>query len=130
MPKYLFEATYVGQGIKEFMQEGGTARRDALTEALKSMGGTLESFYCAFGHHDVLGVSEVGGLPPWARTFRPQPGLDSNACQLMGESRRGAGVSSGPWRLWPCSLRRASTAARRSSNGHRRRPRQPPSRAC
>ena len=38
MPKYLFEATYVGQGIKGLMQEGGTKRRDALAEALKSVG--------------------------------------------------------------------------------------------
>ena len=48
MPKYLFEATYVGQGIKGLMQEGGTKRRDALAEALKSVGGSLESFYYAF----------------------------------------------------------------------------------
>ena len=59
MPKYLFEATYVGQGIKGLMQEGGTARRDALTEALKSVGGTLESFYYAFGYYDVLGVLDA-----------------------------------------------------------------------
>ena len=59
MPKYLFEGTYVGQGIKGLMQEGGTKRRDALTEALKSVGGTLESFYYAFGYYDVLGVFDV-----------------------------------------------------------------------
>jgi uncharacterized protein with GYD domain len=59
MPKYLFEATYMGQGIKGLMQEGGTRRRDALTEALKSVGGTLESFYYAFGYYDVLGVFDV-----------------------------------------------------------------------
>jgi uncharacterized protein with GYD domain len=59
MPKYLFEATYVGQGIKGLMEEGGTKRRDALTEALKSVGGTLESFYYAFGYYDVLGVFEA-----------------------------------------------------------------------
>jgi uncharacterized protein with GYD domain len=59
MPKYLFEATYVGQGIKGLMQEGGTKRREALVEALKSVGGTLESFYYAFGYYDVLGVFEA-----------------------------------------------------------------------
>ena len=59
MPKYLFEATYVGQGVKGLMREGGTARREALTEALKSVGGTLESFYYAFGYYDVLGVFEA-----------------------------------------------------------------------
>ncbi|MDP9988434.1 uncharacterized protein with GYD domain [Arthrobacter oryzae] len=59
MPKYMFEATYVGDGIKGLMQEGGTKRREALTEALQSVGGTLESFYYAFGYYDVLGVFEV-----------------------------------------------------------------------
>ncbi|AUZ33804.1 GYD domain protein [Arthrobacter sp. PGP41] len=59
MPKYLFEATYVGAGIKGLMQEGGTKRREALTEALKSIGGSLESFYYAFGYYDVLGIFEA-----------------------------------------------------------------------
>lgn len=61
MAKYLFEATYVGAGIKGLMREGGTARREALVEALKSVDGTLESFYYAFGETDVLGVFEVPG---------------------------------------------------------------------
>lgn len=59
MPKYLFEATYVGQGIKGLMEEGGTKRRDALTQALSSVGGSLECFYFAFGYYDVLGVFDV-----------------------------------------------------------------------
>ena len=59
MPKYLFEGTYVGPGIKGLMQEGGSKRRDALKEALSSVGGTLESFYYAFGYYDVLGVFEA-----------------------------------------------------------------------
>ena len=59
MTKYLFEATYVGEGIKGLMREGGTKRKEALVEALKSVGGSLESFYYAFGETDVLGVFEV-----------------------------------------------------------------------
>ncbi|MET4093867.1 GYD domain-containing protein [Arthrobacter sp. UYCu712] len=59
MTKYLFEANYVGDGIKGLMREGGTKRREALVEALNSVGGTLESFYYAFGDTDVLGVFEI-----------------------------------------------------------------------
>ena len=59
MTKYLFEANYVGEGIKGLMREGGTKRRDALVEALKSVGGSLDSFYFAFGETDVLGVFDV-----------------------------------------------------------------------
>jgi uncharacterized protein with GYD domain len=59
MTKYLFEANYVGEGIKGLMRDGGTKRRDAVIEALKSVGGSLESFYYAFGETDVLGVFEI-----------------------------------------------------------------------
>ena len=59
MAKYLFEANYVGEGIKGLMREGGTKRRDALVDALKSVGGSLDSFYYAFGDTDVLGVFDI-----------------------------------------------------------------------
>ncbi len=59
MTKYLFQANYEGDGIKGLMREGGTKRRDAVVEALKSVGGSLESFYYAFGETDVLGVFEI-----------------------------------------------------------------------
>ncbi|QDY89090.1 GYD domain-containing protein [Arthrobacter sp. UKPF54-2] len=59
MSKYLFEANYLGEGIKGLMREGGSKRRDALVDALKSVGGTLECFYYAFGDTDVLGVLEA-----------------------------------------------------------------------
>jgi uncharacterized protein with GYD domain len=59
MMTYLFEANYVGEGIKGLMREGGSKRRDALVEALTSVGGSLECFYYAFGDTDVLGVLEA-----------------------------------------------------------------------
>lgn len=59
MTKYLFESNYVGDGIKGLMREGGTSRRDAVVEALKSVGGTLESFYFAFGETDALGIIDI-----------------------------------------------------------------------
>ncbi|MDQ1057370.1 uncharacterized protein with GYD domain [Arthrobacter globiformis] len=59
MTKYLFEANYVGEGIKGLMREGGTKRRAALVDTLNSVGGSLESFYYAFGDTDVLGVFDI-----------------------------------------------------------------------
>ena len=59
MTKYLFEANYVGEGIKGLMREGGTKRRDAVVDALNSVGGSLESFYYAFGETDCLGVFDI-----------------------------------------------------------------------
>jgi uncharacterized protein with GYD domain len=59
MTKYLFRANYVGEGIKGLMREGGSKRRDAVIEALKSVDGSLESFYYAFGETDVFGVFDI-----------------------------------------------------------------------
>ncbi|WP_241975913.1 GYD domain-containing protein [Cryobacterium sp. TMT4-10] len=41
------------------MREDGTKRREALVDALKSVGGSLECFYYAFGDTDVLDVLDV-----------------------------------------------------------------------
>lgn len=59
MPKYLIEATYVGEGISGLLKEGGTKRREAVDELFKSMGGTVEAFYFAFGEKDVFIIGEL-----------------------------------------------------------------------
>jgi uncharacterized protein with GYD domain len=59
MTKYLFQGTYVGPGIKGLMQEGGSKRREAVVQALESVGGSLESIYYAFGETDVLGIFDL-----------------------------------------------------------------------
>ncbi|HUW02735.1 MAG TPA: GYD domain-containing protein [Acidimicrobiales bacterium] len=58
MGKYLAKANYVGDGVNGLMQEGGTKRRDAAAAAIESVGGSLESFYYAFGDADVYGIAE------------------------------------------------------------------------
>ncbi|MGH8809287.1 MAG: GYD domain-containing protein [Noviherbaspirillum sp.] len=60
MPKYLIEANYVGKGLSGLLKEGGTKRREAVDELFKSMGGTVEAFYFAFGDTDVF---VIGDLP-------------------------------------------------------------------
>ena len=52
MPKYLFQANYVGEGVKGLLKEGGTSRRAAVEALAKSVGGTVEAFYFAFGETD------------------------------------------------------------------------------
>jgi len=59
MPKYLFSARYNAEGMKGVMKEGGSKRREAADQAVRSVGGKLESFYYAFGEADVLGVADV-----------------------------------------------------------------------
>jgi uncharacterized protein with GYD domain len=59
MPKYLVQASYVGEGLKGLLKEGGTARRAAVETVIKGMGGTLETFYYAFGEYDVFGIADL-----------------------------------------------------------------------
>ncbi len=54
MPRYLIRASYSVEGVKGLLSKGGTAREDALREAVSSVGGTLEGFYFAFGDDDVI----------------------------------------------------------------------------
>jgi uncharacterized protein with GYD domain len=56
MPKYLFQANYVGEGVKGLLKEGGSSRRAAVEKAAQSMGGKLEAFYYAFGDVDAYVV--------------------------------------------------------------------------
>jgi uncharacterized protein with GYD domain len=58
MPKYLIQGSYVGEGLKGLLKEGGSNRRAAVEAVIKGMGGTLESFYYAFGEDDVLGIAD------------------------------------------------------------------------
>jgi uncharacterized protein with GYD domain len=52
MPKFLIEASYTLEGVKGVQAKGGSARRDAVAALAESLGGTLESFYFAFGDSD------------------------------------------------------------------------------
>ncbi len=59
MPKYLFTVKYTVDGMKGVMKEGGSKRREAADQAIRSVGGRLESLYYAFGEHDVVGIVEM-----------------------------------------------------------------------
>jgi uncharacterized protein with GYD domain len=59
MPKYLFMSRYTPQGAQGLVKEGGTSRRAVTERALASVGGTLESFYYAFGGNDVVIIADL-----------------------------------------------------------------------
>jgi uncharacterized protein with GYD domain len=60
MPKYLFVVSYTAEGIRGVQKDGGTARRKAAEEVFKSVGGSVEGFYFAFGETDAY---VFGDLP-------------------------------------------------------------------
>jgi uncharacterized protein with GYD domain len=59
MPKYLFLGSYLTDGMKGLIKEGGTARRANLEKTLGALGGKLEAFYYAFGDADVVGIADL-----------------------------------------------------------------------
>jgi uncharacterized protein with GYD domain/phage shock protein PspC (stress-responsive transcriptional regulator) len=59
VPKYLIQASYTREGVEGVRANGGSRRRDAVAQTVESLGGRLESFYFAFGDHDVELVAEL-----------------------------------------------------------------------
>ena len=53
MPKYLLQANYTAQGLQGLLKEGGSSRRRVFEEMASEQGGSLESFYYAFGGSDL-----------------------------------------------------------------------------
>jgi uncharacterized protein with GYD domain len=45
MPKYLIMSSYTAEGVRGTLNEGGTARREAIRRATEGLGGKLEAFY-------------------------------------------------------------------------------------
>ena len=61
MAKYLIKASYSTEGMKGVMKAGGTSRVQAVQRAVEGVGGSLESFYFAFGEDDVFLIVDVPG---------------------------------------------------------------------
>jgi uncharacterized protein with GYD domain len=59
MAKYLVEASYLSEGHRGVLKEGGSGRRRAIDELFNSLGGTVEAFYFAFGDKDVFIIGEL-----------------------------------------------------------------------
>ena len=59
MSKYLIQASYTADGLKGVLAKGGSSRRKAVATMAEAMGGSLESFYFAFGDADVYAVADL-----------------------------------------------------------------------
>lgn len=59
MAKYLLKVSYSADGLRGVMKDGGTARVKAVETALAGVGGSLETFYFAFGQDDVYVIADV-----------------------------------------------------------------------
>ena len=52
MAKFMVQFSYTDKGLAGLMKEGGSSRREATKTLVESLGGTLESYYFAFGEYD------------------------------------------------------------------------------
>ena len=59
MPKYMVRASYNPAGAQGLLAEGGSARRDAVTASIESVGGSVDTFLYAFGSDDLYIVMDV-----------------------------------------------------------------------
>jgi uncharacterized protein with GYD domain len=61
MAKYLFHGSYTQAGIQGVLKDGGTGRRKAVDALAASVGGSVESFYYAFGKDDFYLIADLPG---------------------------------------------------------------------
>ena len=59
MPKYLMMAKYSAEGARGLMKDGGSGRHRAVQGLIESVGGSLESFYYAFGETDLYWICDL-----------------------------------------------------------------------
>ena len=70
MAKYLFEASYLSEGVNGLLKEGGTRRREAVDELFRSLGGTVltapagqDAFFTYYDQtNTVITIPATGGL--------------------------------------------------------------------
>jgi uncharacterized protein with GYD domain len=86
MAKYMVKVKYTQDGLKGLLKDGGTARVEAVNQLLKSVGGTVESFYFAFGAEDgfvVLDVPDVVSAAALSLTVGAAGGASVEVTQLL-----------------------------------------------
>jgi len=59
MPKFLVQLSYMAEGTKGLLKDGGSARREAAGDVLAQFNGKLEAFYFAFGADDAALIVDV-----------------------------------------------------------------------
>jgi uncharacterized protein with GYD domain len=59
MAKFLWKASYSSDGLKGLLKEGGTGRRAAVEQLIKTLGGKVEAFYYALGDDDVIVIVDL-----------------------------------------------------------------------
>jgi uncharacterized protein with GYD domain len=59
MPKYMIQAAYTPEGLRGLQKDKASGRRQAVAEALESVGGRLELMYFTLGEYDIVAIAEL-----------------------------------------------------------------------
>lgn len=59
MAKYMLKVCYTTEGIQGVRKEGAAVRAAYIGQLLETVGGTLETFYFAFGDTDVYVIADL-----------------------------------------------------------------------
>ncbi len=59
MPRYMYQASYTVDGVRGLIKDTASGRRKAVETAIHAVGGKLETFYFAFGKHDVIAIMDL-----------------------------------------------------------------------
>ena len=59
MAKYMVTASYSADGLKGLYKDKASGRREAVRQALESVGAKLESAYYALGEYDVVIIADL-----------------------------------------------------------------------
>jgi uncharacterized protein with GYD domain len=58
MSAFMVQFSYTEQGAKGLLKEGGSKRREATEQLIKSLGGKMVAYYFAFGEYDGFVIVE------------------------------------------------------------------------
>jgi len=58
MPTYLWRGSYTAEGTRGLLKDGGSKRRELVSQMVAKAGGKLHAFYYALGEADVYGIAE------------------------------------------------------------------------
>jgi uncharacterized protein with GYD domain len=59
MPKFMFTGSYTRESAAAIKKGGGSPREAAVHALAKSLGGTVETFYFAFGESDFVVIADL-----------------------------------------------------------------------
>lgn len=60
MAKYLIKGSYTAEGLRGLIAGGGgTTRREAVSDLMASVGGSLDALYYAFGGDDIYAIVDA-----------------------------------------------------------------------